>query len=114
MDILYIQNLSRSYSYDHRRVSVLSYILSNVALTHFFSVRKWRVKRDLCRNPDEWEFEVGEDVTPRQFDLEGLRESSSNVGSYQIINEYWIHSKLLYSTCLERPLHWPYKSHKTA
>ena len=46
--------------------------------TCLFSVRKWKVKRPLG-GAGKWEYEVGEDLSPKRPDSEGLTESIANV-----------------------------------
>ena len=42
------------------------------------AVRKWKVKRPLG-GAGKWEYEVGEDLSPKRPDSEGLTESIANV-----------------------------------
>ena len=44
----------------------------------YVAVRKWRRKGTLG-GAGKWEFEVGEQLMPRNLDSEGLMESTSNV-----------------------------------
>ena len=46
----------------------------------FYIVRKWRKKGSLG-GAGKWEFEVGEQLMPRNLDSEGLMESLSNVST---------------------------------
>ena len=48
--------------------------------SHFLVVRKWR-KKGTLGGAGKWEFEVGEQLMPRNLDSEGLMESMSNVST---------------------------------
>lgn len=42
-------------------------------------MRKWKNKATLGVKGTKWEFEVGEQLVPRNLDSEGMLESSANV-----------------------------------
>ena len=48
-------------------------------------MRKWRRKLNSfsTKNPEQWQFEIGEQLAPRNLESAGLMESLSNV-SYEI------------------------------
>lgn len=50
----------------------------------FVLVRKWKKKATLGVKETKWEFEVGEQLVPRNLDSEGMLESSANVRARNI------------------------------
>lgn len=62
----------------------------------FVLVRKWKKKATLGVKETKWEFEVGEQLVPRNLDSEGMLESSANVRARNI----WVLSKNGFQTVL--------------
>lgn len=62
----------------------------------FVLVRKWKKKETLGVKETKWEFEVGEQLVPRNLDSEGMLESSANVRARNI----WVLSKNDFQTVL--------------
>lgn len=61
-------------------------------------MRKWKNKATLGVKATKWEFEVGEQLVPRNLDSEGMLESSANVRARNlrlkmIIKQFFINLK---------------------
>ena len=57
-----------------------------VSFVFLILVRKWKNKAPLGVKGSQWEYEVGEQLLPRNLDSEGMLESAANVRCHLLNN----------------------------